>query len=127
MLNIQDNHDGYHTFRELYEHRIALFLALVNSNPNMFKKTFVHADGNKAYDKWFLVYGTLGWVGQISYHIPVSFWDSFKCESIEKAESYDGHTSHDVSARIVSYFSRPELKYTAYSAIQAEKLKMERL
>lgn len=35
--------DGYHTFNELYQHRCALFLALMASNPSISK----HHDGSE--------------------------------------------------------------------------------
>jgi hypothetical protein len=101
MLDIQDNHDGYHTFRELYEHRIALYMALVNSHKESFRKTLLHADGSK-YWGWFLVYGGLP-SGQISYHIPEKYWNSFKCEEIDKCGGFDGHTSKDVVDRLIDY------------------------
>lgn len=102
MLDIQDNHDGYHTFRELYEHRIALYMVVVNDHRESFRKTRVHADGNPSYPGWFLVYGTLP-CGQISYHIQEKYWKHFKCEEMPQAVYFDGHTSKDVVDRLIDY------------------------
>ena len=53
--------DGYHTFKELYDHRIALFLALVKSiseqeyHPanQICWKSKKHSDGTM-FDGWFI-------------------------------------------------------------------------
>ena len=62
--------DGYHTFKELYEHRVTLFIALANTHcdllnelydktettsPRLFPfwKALKHEDGTM-YDGWFI-------------------------------------------------------------------------
>lgn len=113
-------YDGYHTFTELYDHRITLFIALCKA-----KQTWLYppADRNNfpdGYDKkvWRsryhsdgeLCFGTgtqyvLG-IGkekgkQITYHIPVERWDESNfAETLDKAPEWDGHTSADVLERL---------------------------
>ena len=79
--------DGYHTFEELYEHRIALFCALCahyqssnrmatgNNKGQLAYKSRKHFDGTKM-PGWFIVqlYTT---AGQLSYHFPEKYWDQF--------------------------------------------------
>lgn len=100
--------DGYHTFRELYEHRMTLFQALCNeiahaNNQNGFRvpdrknvwKSKLHSDGTM-YDNMFIVWiGTIKWQ-TLTYHIHISYWDDFWVPEIEKAPEWDGHTSEDV-------------------------------
>jgi hypothetical protein len=91
--------DGYHTFNELYRHRIALFIAFaamraMNGEPVY---RFHH------YEGWFCL-GIESPFGQISYHIPESQWGL--CEFAEERQpEFDGHTSDDVLQRIQKYTS----------------------
>lgn len=104
--------DGYHTFDELYDHRITLYIALcrgyVNANGNsdchgvpLVWRSKLHHDG-KGYDGWF----TLG-IGtkngkQISYHLPMERWDEVDfAQTHDKAPyEFDGHSSADVLERL---------------------------
>lgn len=95
-LDIQDNHDGYHTFRELYNCRHALYLALANSRPDIFFKS----EKNNHFEGWFLVWGDLGSdIGQVSFHLPNSWYEDFKLQI--KDCQYDGHNTNDVIARLI--------------------------
>lgn len=101
--------DGYHTFGELYEHRIALFIALCriiekdpqyqNSNYAVWKSK-VHSD-NTSYEGWFILGIGVDDGAQISYHLPISKWEEcpFATE-LELAPEWDGHTSNDVLERL---------------------------
>ena len=104
--------DGYHTFDELYDHRITLFIALckqITHQPYNDDIKFGvwrsnrHSDGE-------LCFGTgtqyvLG-VGkkhgnQITYHIPIERWDETDfAETLEKAPEWDNHRSNDVLNRL---------------------------
>ena len=101
MLDLQDNHDGSHSFRELYEHRTALCMALVNSNKELFYKTKKNAE-NFSCVGWFLVMGELP-SGQIIYPVHEKYWNSFKCKEIDKIPNFDGHSPHDIVKRIIDY------------------------
>ncbi len=75
--------DGYHTFKELYEHRIALFISLcsqLNSaaeelgKERVVWKSKIHSDGT-SWEGWFML-GIFKEKGkQISYHLPNDYWD----------------------------------------------------
>ena len=95
---IENMSDGYHTFNELYEHRFALFANLVAITDAW--KSKKHFDGTM-YDGWFIAGINKEKGKQISYHIPVRLWNSFKCEVLDVAPEWDGHTSEDVLKRLI--------------------------
>lgn len=96
--------DWYHTFKELYNHRMTIFQALCNTlekydtelwNPSSCWKSKLHSDGTM-YDNMFIA-----WIGQeswktLTYHIHIGFWDTYRVPEIEKAPERDGHDSEDV-------------------------------
>jgi len=91
--------DGYHTFEELYDHRIALWIALCEDHCDSWKSR-THSDGSK-WDGWFImgIYSDKG--KQLTYHLPDKYWK--RCEGIptlSKAPEYDGHTPNDVIKRL---------------------------
>lgn len=104
--------DGYHTFEELYDHRIFLFRALGNlaimaansvgmeNNENNVWKSKLHHDGT-SYDGWFIVGFHTKPGFQVSYHIPMKYWDYFDLfVERERAPEWDGHTPADVVERL---------------------------
>jgi len=91
--------DGYHTFDELYEHRHALFIALILSNPTISWRAINNADGTN-YDGWFIAGMHLS-SGDISYHLPLNLWSELDTvKTSENAPDWDGHTSNDVVSRL---------------------------
>lgn len=112
--------DGYHTFNELYEHRITLFIALcrrivlVDSKFPLMKvatngsahqiqkvwKSHLHSDGT-VFEGWFVLGISIEKGSQITYHIPVERWvETDFAEALERAPEFDGHTSADVLERL---------------------------
>ena len=101
--------DGYHTFGELYDHRIALWLALCrsdvylsnqNGEPSDVWRSKAHSDG-VVWDGWFILGMGKAKGQQMTYHLPITDWE--KCEfaeTLEKAPEWDGHTSADVLTRL---------------------------
>ena len=93
--------DGSHTFRELYEHRCALFLALLRALGTGWRSA-LHADGTRDVE-WFLVGVTLP-TGEISYHLPRREWDhTHWLHTRDRAPSWDGHRPADVVERLRLY------------------------
>ena len=82
--------DGYHTFDELYFHRMILFAVICNSNKDLAWKSWKHHDGTM-YDDYFIV-GINTPEGQYTYHYHKSKWDYFKVKELENAPEWDGHT-----------------------------------
>jgi hypothetical protein len=102
MADMGQVSDGYHTFHDLYAHRIALFLALCRA-VGMGWKSRVHADGS-AFDGWFIAGVTLPMVGEITYHLPNEAWDeAAHLQTVAFAPPWDGHTPEDVVQRLTLY------------------------
>jgi len=100
-LKINENtSDGYHTFKELYEHRIWLWIALCRHNREWAWKSKKHSDGS-IMKGWFIL-GIGSDAGtQMTYHLPLMYWDRLKdIDTVKRAYKYDGHTSNDVLNRL---------------------------
>lgn len=101
--------DGYHTFDELYEHRIVIYMALCKqlyresqfNYPNPVWMSSKHSDMS-VWKGWFLLGINTQKEEQITYHLPIKYWDEcleFATE-LDKAPDFDGHTSADVIKRL---------------------------
>lgn len=109
--------DGYHTFNELYEHRITLFISLCKiltaykgaTNREHGERMPIvwrskrHSDGELAFGGTWFVLGIGEKKGeQITYHLPISKWketEQFPV-TLDKAPEFDGHTPNDVLERL---------------------------
>lgn len=102
--------DGYHTFDELYDHRIILYIALCKAfyNDPQYQhgqkseiwRSKLHSDGT-SYDGWFILGIGKKEGRQITYHIPNEHWEETEfAETLEIAPEFDGHTSAGVLERI---------------------------
>lgn len=86
--------DGYHTFEELYNHRMILFSIICNSYPSRAWKSKLHHDGTM-YDNYFIV-GINTPEGCFTYHYHLNHWDKFQVRELPNAPEWDGHTSDDI-------------------------------
>lgn len=97
--------DGYHSFGELYEHRIELFITLCriitkyDCGTEFVWKSKKHSDGSE-FEGWFVLGVGINKGRQISYHLPISKWEECKFITFEFAPEFDGHTSNDVLQRL---------------------------
>lgn len=88
--------DKWHTFEELYFHRMILFLSLQLAHKDKAWKSKQHHDSTM-FDDSFIV-GIDTPKGQYSYHYDLKFWDLFKeIKELDKAPEWDGHKPSDVS------------------------------
>lgn len=94
LENIQNISDGYHTFEELYYHRMILFSVICNTFKEMAWKSKLHSDGTM-FDGYFIV-GVDTPKGQYTYHYDLKFWNDFNIKELEKAPEYDGHKPEDI-------------------------------
>lgn len=107
-----DTSDGFHTFGELYRHRMLLTAALFRSwyheageigwggMGTTVHKSRRHSDGEVPFGGgWFIVVAQLP-TGQISYHYPDEHWDLFQIPEREQAADYDGHTADQAADRL---------------------------
>lgn len=86
--------DGYHTFEELYNHRMILFSIICNAYPYRAWKSKLHYDGTM-YDNHFIV-GITTSEGDFTYHYYLDNWDKFQVKELSNAPKWDGHTSDDI-------------------------------
>jgi len=96
--------DGYHTFDELYDHRIALFIALMRCNPKISWRANNHEDGSNL-EGWFIAGMHLP-SGDISYHLPNDKWkqlDNTGIQTMNNGPIWDGHTPKDVIDRLAKF------------------------
>lgn len=87
--------DGYHTFDELYYHRMMLFLVICKQNKEKAWKSYQHHDGTM-YDEYFIV-GITTKQGDYSYHYHQRYWHLFDVKELDKAPEWDGHTPEDIT------------------------------
>lgn len=112
IIVCQEASDGYHTFDELYDHRIALFIALCRmiDNSNYEKegtekfihvwRSKLHSDGT-SFEGWFILGIGKEKGDQITYHLPLSKWEETNfAETLDHAPAWDGHTPADVLKRL---------------------------
>lgn len=110
-----DAYDGYHTFNELYDHRITLFIALARQRRSLTLGTDAaagdmpvwrskrHSDGELCFGTGTqFVLGIYKEPGrQITYHVPIERWsETTFAETLEIAPEWDGHSSADVLERL---------------------------
>ena len=88
--------DGYHTFDELYYHRMILFSLLLNRYPEISWKAKKHHDGTMFGDDSFIC-GIETPEGQYTYHYKLDYWDNFKVKELDYAPEYDGHKPEDIT------------------------------
>jgi hypothetical protein len=110
--------DEHHKIDELYEHRYRLFLALVKIYDNYITpmgcnvlcwKTKKHDDGTMFPDFFLLgmtvtkrsfISGIPDETYDISYHLPIRFWNMINVMETPKAPPYDGYTPEDILNRL---------------------------
>ena len=112
--------DGYHTFGELYDHRITLWVTMcrlvadaisrdqqaiygreIEHESRPWRSKAHHPKDQPMYESWFVL-GVGKEIGlQITYHLPLSRWDECNfAETLEHAPKWDGHTPQDTLERL---------------------------
>lgn len=101
--------DGYHTFDELYDHRVTLFIALcrlmrrwehaLNCYSDVWRSK-KHHDGTM-FDGCFIMGFRTQPGEQITYHLPLERWKETEfARTEEAAPQWDGHIPADVLERL---------------------------
>jgi len=93
--------DGWHTFGELYEFRMALSIALLNTNKDISWKSKKHNDGTMFAGGYFIC-GIKTPLGQVTNHYKMEHWHMFNVDAVEYAPKWDGHTAKDSIKRLKS-------------------------
>lgn len=94
--------DKWHTFEDLYTHRMILSLLVAWSFPQNSSKSLKHADGTMFDNSFILVFDTPA--GTYSYHYDLEYWDMFTVKETPNAPEYDGHKPEDIY-RLLSLFN----------------------
>lgn len=87
--------DNWHTFEELYDHRMMLFTVILNNNKDIAWKSKFHFDGTMFED--FFVCGIDTPDGQFTYHYHLKHWEMFKVPELDRAPEWDGHKPEDIT------------------------------
>ena len=95
LPNKGDLSDGYHTYNELYDHRMVLFSIICNQNTNISWKSKLHEDGTM-FEDYFIV-GINTPDGQFTYHYHIDHWNKFNVRELERAPHYDSHTPNNIT------------------------------
>jgi len=86
--------DGYHTFDELYHHRMVLFSVVCSCFDKKAWKSWKHADDTMFED--FFIVGVTTPKGDYSYHYHKDYWDNFGVKELPNAPKWDGHKPSDI-------------------------------
>ena len=100
--------DGYHTFNELYHHRMVLFSVICNTQRESAWKSWKHADGTM-FNDYFIV-GITTPKGDYTYHYHKDFWGEFKVKELDNAPEWDGHKPNDIDRLHGLYYIQEEYK-----------------
>ncbi|AKQ08434.1 hypothetical protein PQE66_gp119 [Bacillus phage PBC2] len=95
LLKVGEFSDGYHTFNELYYHRMILFKVICDVYKDKAWKSWKHDDGSM-FDHSFIV-GVTTPEGQYTYHYNEEYYDLFDVKELEFAPPYDGHKPEDIT------------------------------
>lgn len=108
-LDMGEVSDGYHTFNELYAHRVRLFSTLMQAYPGISWWSRKHSDGEE-WEGWVIA-GITTPEGEITYHLPVAEIEFLPDGTeLEFGKEWDGHSASDVLDRILSLRPEPEDK-----------------
>ena len=101
----KDTSDGHHTFADLYEHRMALTMALARTGAGRVWRSKAHhpEDSSPMFEDNFIIGIELP-TGQILYHYKLEHWDKFYgIREIEYAPKWDGAGPEDTIKRLMAY------------------------
>lgn len=96
LNNKGDLSDGYHSYNELYKHRMILFSIICNQNQEVAWKSRLHHDETMFDIEDYFIVGIDTPQGQFTYHYQMKYWDLFDVKELKKAPEYDGHTPDDI-------------------------------
>lgn len=87
--------DKWHTFDELYYHRMILFHVIQQCFKDRAWKSKQHDDGTMFEDSFIVGIETPE--GQYTYHYDLEYWGLFDVKELEYAPKYDGHMPSDIT------------------------------
>lgn len=93
-FSTKDISDKWHTFGDLYYHRMILTYIILKNYPSLSWKSKQHHDGSMFKDSFIVGIETP--IGQYSYHYNIKYWDLFDVKELERAPEWDGHKPEDI-------------------------------
>lgn len=106
----EETSDGFHTFGELYEHRMVLTAALCALRPDLSWRSRRHHEGGDPMFNGYFIVGLNLATGPITYHYKLEHWDEFAgVTELYSAPLWDGATPNDTLIRLrewIAYYSR---------------------
>ena len=101
--SVKNISDGHHTIEDYLDMRNHLFMALCNAYPNRSWKSKKHfrEETDPMYFGDFIA-GICTPDGNITFHLPMKYWDELNVLERERAPEYDGYTEEDVKKRMKS-------------------------
>lgn len=101
MCDVGNISDGYHTFNELYAHRVRLFSTLMRAYPNKSWWSRKHFTGEQ-WEGWIIA-GIDTPSGPVTYHLPDSEIEHLGgIMELPLGKEWDGHTPADVLERLLT-------------------------
>ena len=110
-ISTKEISDVYHTFKQLYQHRMILFALVCNAYSELAWKSRKHY--NEENDPMFngdFIAGIDTPLGVATYHIKLEYWDLFKVIELDRGLPYDGHNADEDFIRLKSLLENPEFK-----------------
>ena len=127
VISTKNISDKWHTFQDLYDHRMAFTIALCNAMhtiniledsaayDNAVMEEFIpttycykskrhHDNDNDPMFEGSFIVVIESPQGQISYHYKLAEWDKFRIEERYEPNVYDGHTPADTIVRLTNLF-----------------------
>lgn len=104
---VVDISDGYHTFGELYEHRLALTAVVASwaaqrPEPAAWRSKAHHPDDSPMFEGGYFIVGIELDTGPITYHYKLPHWDDFAAvPELDHAPKWDGATPGDTVTRLL--------------------------
>ena len=113
-VSLEGISDGYHTFGELYDYRLAYNALLFNEFAAQglydVHKAKRHSSGEECFGGgWFVVTANLP-TGQVSNHYKLEHWNKFHIPERDLGAEWDGHTP-DVALKRLMVFAANRDKY----------------
>lgn len=102
IKKIEDIHDGFNTFRELYDSRNVLFCSILKNNPSISwksKKDFEDSD----LGDWFIAGIDLP-TGTVTFHMEMVLWDLLSnITELNNAPKWDNSNSEETLKRLLNW------------------------
>lgn len=102
IKTIDDLHDDFHTFKELYDQRNILFCIILNNNSDYSWKSKNQYDNNPM-GEWFVAGIDLPGIGTVTFHMENALWGILKIKELEIAPKWDNANSEIILKRLVSW------------------------